>query len=267
MPKRMRPVSRDEGFQALRRLRCFNEVFERLKAGWAPSELARFIQDDRSEYTHATRPALMQIIQRFRDTIPPAQLFNTRIPDKFIEAKKEVEEGIDELKEMEKLYRLQMERISIDCKNEQNIKKLMPTMTQEIRVARELLAGIADLKMDLGLTTRAGEKVDVNVNVTTDVGRYGKKSVETVMADPERRRKVLNVAERMLAFPGRLEVIDVSATEVSEPVEPAEAAQDGLVDENSELEELNRLEAEIEEASDEWISEDAIVEEREKVRS
>ena len=45
MPKkdRVRAVSRDEGFQKLRSMRCFQEVYERMIAGWAMSELARFI--------------------------------------------------------------------------------------------------------------------------------------------------------------------------------------------------------------------------------
>ena len=248
MPKkRMRPASRDEGFQALRRLRCFSEVHERLLAGWSVSELARFIQDDRSEYGHASRQGLMQVLQRYRDSIPPAQLMRRAMPKEFEDAKKQVDEGLDALNEMRKLYRLQMDRIAIGWNNEQNIKILLPTMTQEIRVAREVLTGIADLEMDLGLVTKAADEVNVNVNVSADLGKYGKKSIETVMNDPERRRKVLNVAERMLAFPGRLDkstpsgdVIDATAVEV--PAKPS--TDDAAKAEAEELETIDALETE-----------------------
>jgi len=201
--KRLRPVSRDEGFQKLRTLRCFNEVYERLLAGWSPSELARFIQESRNEYTHASHVTLMQVLQRFRDTIPPAQLMAKRLPKSFEKAVEKTEEGIDELAEMEKLYRMHMERVNIDFTTEKNIKKLMPTMTQEIRVASELLGRIADLKMDLGVSTRHLGQVDAEVTIKSETSRYGKESVKKVMEDPEKRRKVLNVAERILALPER----------------------------------------------------------------
>jgi hypothetical protein len=116
-------------------------------------------------------------------------------------------------------------------------------------VAREVLGAYADLKMDLGLSNRVGESVDVNVNITTDVSRYGKKSVENVMNDPEKRRKVLNMAERMLAHPGRLEVIDAVATENAKLEGASEAELEKnpdqeLIDEAIEQEVLAALEAE-----------------------
>lgn len=199
----MRPVSRDEGFQKLRTLRCFNEVYERLLAGWSPSELARFIQESRNEYTHASQVTLMQVLQRFRDTIPPATLMAKRLPKTFEKAIEKTEDGVDELAEMEKLYRLHMERVNIDFTTEKNIKKLMPTMTQEVRVASELLGRMADLRMDLGLNTRHLGQVDAAVTIQAETSRYGKESVKKVMEDPEKRRKVLNVAERILALPDR----------------------------------------------------------------
>lgn len=189
----------------------------------------------------------MQVLQRYRDSIPPAQLMRRALPKEFEDAKKQVDDGLNALDELRDLYRLQMKRVAIGWNNEQNIKILLPTMTQEIRVARELLSGIADLEMDLGLATRAADEVNVNVNVSADLGRYGKKSIETVMNDPERRRKVLNVAERMLALPGRLdkstpsaEVIDATAVEV--PTKPT--PEDDTKVEATEEEILEALETE-----------------------
>jgi hypothetical protein len=240
--KRIRPKSRDEGYQKLRTLKCFREVHERILAGWEPAAIARFVQNDRNEYTHATQVSLAQVIQRYRDTIPPAELLKTRMPKAFEEAKAEVDEGLDELKEMEKLYKLQMKRIGIALTVEEESKRLMPNVTQDVRTAREILAGYADLKMDLGLSARAGEKVDVNVNVTTDASRYGKKSVERVMNNPELRRKVLGVAERVFALQGRLEVIDAESSEVVPSTAAAVVPQEPTPDKD--LEEATMAEAE-----------------------
>lgn len=211
----MRPSGRDEGFQKLRTLRCFNEVYERILAGWSMPELARFIQEDRSEYAQATRPGLVQVLQRFRDTIPPAELAK-RVPGAHAKATSDVEDGIDEVKEMENLVRMQMARLKIDITNEQNIGTLMPKMTQEMRVAGELLGKLADLKMDLGLSTRHLGQSAVEVTVQTDVGKYGKESVKKVMENPEKRRKVLNMAERILALPSRTEKATAAATMATE---------------------------------------------------
>lgn len=219
MSKRMRPTGRDEGFQKLRTMRCFNEVYERILAGWSMPELARFIQEDRNEYGQATRPGLVQVLQRFRDTIPPATLAK-RVPSIHQEAKVAADDGIDELKEFEKLFRMQMERIQIDVTNEKNIGTLMPKMTQEMRVAGELLGKIADLKMDLGVNTRQLGQVDAVVTIQNDVGKYGKESVKKVMENPEKRRKVLNMAERILALPSRT---DKAAVAVVTEEDAAEA--------------------------------------------
>lgn len=221
MSKRMRPVSRDEGFQKLRSLRCFQEVYERLLAGWGAPELARFIQEDRTEYGHASRISLVQVLQRFRNTIPPAQFAAQRMPGEIHKAVEEVDEGIDALKELEKLYKIQMERINLDLANERQIKTTLPKMTQEMRVAKEILGGITDLRMDLGLNQRHLGESSVAVTVQVDVAKYGKESVQRVMADPEKRRKVFNMFERIVALPSRTEkaeaelpVIDAESEEL-----------------------------------------------------
>lgn len=200
---RTRPVSRDDSFKKLRALRCFNEVYERIVQGWAPSELARFIQQDRSEYTEVAQVTLMQQINKFRATIPPAVLVNKRMPKEMQRAIAEVEDGVDELKELCDLYRLQRKRMDMDHAIEERMKKSLSTMTNEVRVAKELLTAIADLKMDLGLNTRHLGQMDAELEIKDAGDVFGKESVREVMKDPEKRRKVLNIAERLLALPAR----------------------------------------------------------------
>ncbi len=188
-------------------MRCFNEVYERLLAGWGPSELARFIQEDRSEYADATRSGLMQLLQRFRDSVPPAQLLAHRMPKAFHKAEAAVEEGLDVVKELEELYLIQKERLNIDFAHEKSLNKLMAgTMVQEVRAASELLVKINQAKMDLGIATRHLGQVDVDAQLRVEIeGKYGKQSIKQVVEDPEKRRKVLNIAERIIALPARTE--------------------------------------------------------------
>lgn len=205
--KRNRTVQRGAKFLKLKGLKCFQEVHERIVEGWTLSDVAKFIQEDRQEYTDISPASLNALLNDYRLTIPPAEKA-ARIPTVAKRAAVVVDRGLDELEEMQKLYLLQMERIQIDFGKEKMIGKLLPTMTQEVRTAREILQSFADLKMDLGLADRHLGSIDVNAQLTADItARYGKASVAGVIADPDSRRKVLSIAEKMLQLGVRRDVL------------------------------------------------------------
>lgn len=145
----MRPVSRKTTFPKLRAMSCFQEVHERLCKGWPLKKVAEYIQHDCEEYTDASHHTVVKQLQNYRASIPPAERAKYTMSKSHMDAIDEVEEDIDEVKELIKLYRRQEKRLSIDEKVEQNIGKLMPTMTQEVRATAELLRTIATIKMDL----------------------------------------------------------------------------------------------------------------------
>jgi hypothetical protein len=203
--KRSKPLGRDTRFKKLRALSCYQEAYDRVCAGWPLAQVARFIQEERKEYLTITRHGLEQQLAEFRKTMPPGDLVSKRFPDVFEKAKEAVEEGIDELKELEELYRLQMHRVGVDFATEKGIKKLMPSMTAEIREARQILETMANLKMEMGVLGRAPKGVDVSVEVeatlTEDIGKFGDGAVEKVLQDPESRRKVMGIVERFMKLP------------------------------------------------------------------
>jgi len=224
--RRIKPNSRQDNFARFRDLQCFAEAHDRLAQGWPCPEVARFVQDIKGEYKNVTRVGLINILKSYRKTIPKAQMAKHLAPKVAQRAVAVVEEGMDELVEMQKLYRLQMDRVDIDLKTERNINKLLPSMTQEIRTAREILHSYAQLKMDLGLSKRQLGKLDVDARVVAEaVVRYGD-TVGEVISNPESRRKVLSLAQRLLSTAAR-ETSDEAAAEamiidaVAEPVEEA----------------------------------------------
>lgn len=169
------------------------------------SELARFIQEDQKEYTDISRPALVSVLTGFRSSLPPGELIKKRLPQTFIAAKKEVEEAVDEVKEMEALYRLQMQRIAIDSELEKNLGKLMPSMTSEIKEARQILESVSNMKMEMGLNDRAPTKHEFNVEVDevleSDLSQhFGSSKVKKVLENPESRHKVMGTVEKFLRF-------------------------------------------------------------------
>jgi len=185
---------------------CYKEVYDRICAGWPLAQVARFVQDERREYLSISKHGLEQQLAEFRKKMPPGDLVQKRFPDVFDAAKQKVKESIDELDELEELYRIQMHRVGVDFATEKGIKKLLPSMTAEIREARNILKDMADLKMELGVHSRSPRGVDVNVEVEATMSenlmaKFGDGAVSEVLKDPESRRKVMGVVERFLKLP------------------------------------------------------------------
>lgn len=208
---KVKPVSRDTGFSKLRSLACFDEVNRRLCEGYPLKEVAQYIQDEEKEYLEVKRESLIWTLDAYRNTIPKAQLLAKRMPPVFAKAAETVRKGLDELEELENLYKLQMQRIEIDRKNEKNIGKLLHTMTPEIKAAKDILSTIAQLKMDLGLSKRHLGQLDVDARVMADVQtRYaGKPSVTQVLNNAESRRKLLGLVDQVLALESKVEDAEI----------------------------------------------------------
>jgi len=152
----------------------------------------------------AAQVTLVKVLQRYRDSIPPAERAKFSLPKSHQDAIAEVEEDLDEIKALIKLYRRQEKRLDIDGKVEENIGKLLPTMTQEIRATAEVLKTIANLKMDMGLHQRHLGTVDIEANLIADVEeKYIGTDVKTVLTDPKKRRRLLNIAEHALSLSKR----------------------------------------------------------------
>lgn len=207
-PKRAQPPGRENRFRKLRALTCYQEVYDRLCSGWPLGQVARFIQEERHEYKEISRSGLEQQLTEFRKQMPPGDLVQKRFPEVFEAAKEKVEKGINELEELEELYRIQMHRIGVDFSTEKAIKKLLPSMTAEIREARQLLESMANLKLEMGVISRAERGTNVNVGVTVEAsisdetaGTFGDPSVRAVLEDPESRRKVMGIVERFMKLP------------------------------------------------------------------
>lgn len=199
---RVKPVSREgDRFMALRTMKCFKEMHERIITGWTVAEVAKFVQDVKGELTNLTRDQLMDKLKLYRQSLPPGTMIARRMPQIMEKAAEKLQGGLDELKELEKLYRLQITRIELDHQKEKQIGKLFPTLVQEMKEAREILIASAELKMDLGLATRHIGTMEVDGKLASDLGdKYGAESVKTVMSNPEARRKVLGLAAKLLTL-------------------------------------------------------------------
>ncbi len=219
--QRIRPISRETRFQRVRGLKCYKEVHQRLLEGWATSRVAKFVQEERKECLDITLASLDTQLNEYRASIPKGEVVHQNLPRFVQEAAEKVAEDFDSLVEMRKLYKLQMKRIDIDLKKEEQISKLFPSMTQEMRAAREILSDISELEMNLGLNTRHLGKMDVEARLVTDVAQNYDAAVGKAVENPESRRKLLGIAERFMALAsGRTGEVADAVTEPEEAMAP-----------------------------------------------
>ena len=186
------------GFQRVKALKCFPEMREKLLAGWPLPKLADFVQKEQNEYTDVTKQSLVSILHRFRKTIPAGELASQVLPTAITDAVKEVVDSLDEIKALEDLYKLQMQRVQIDFSTEKKIGKLLGSLTQDIRTTREILESIAKLKSDKGITPRNLGTMTHEVQGGIIHADLPNASAAKVLEDPQSRNKVLSLMQKFM---------------------------------------------------------------------
>jgi hypothetical protein len=220
--------NRDPRFARLKALACFDQIKPMLLAGHSCPKVAEWIQEEQKELEDASREGIVTLLRRYRESFSDAELIQERMPQVFEEAKTRVHESLDELAELEDLYRLQKERVMIDVALERKFSKLLPSNTQEIRAAREILSTIAELKMDLGLHDRKLGTVDVDAKIeATLIAKHGDSRLAKTLANPQQRQRLLGIAKLMAKRAGRedepVEVIDVPGEATDIQASPEES--------------------------------------------
>lgn len=228
---KLRPATPRPKFARLRNLKCFPEVKQKMMQGWTITALIDYIQKEQSEYTDVSAESLRTMLYDFRRTeLTPAEKVTRTMPAQFMQAWKQIDKKLPELRELWLLYQWQKERIQIDLQTERRIKKLFATTGKEVQIAADLLDQSTQTKVDLGMVNRpagqlAGDgQVDrVAVLQNTSV-RIGLPAFERVGLNPEGRRRVLDLVDMMLRVGSRFDepegAIDAAKEVVStEPVE------------------------------------------------
>jgi len=130
---------------------------------------------------------------------------------------------IDELAELIGLFEKQKERIEIEFSIEKKIKKLMPLMNPEMRLAKDILNTIAQVKMDQGIQERHLGTVDLDTSKIKQVaGAYGKPEVGLVLSDPKSRRRLSQVLTKLARVQRERDQIGAAETEDGTSDEPDE---------------------------------------------
>lgn len=175
----------------LRGLACYPMVLEKLKAGIACENIAEWIQVDRQEYLGTTRNGVIRALYRHKAKLPPSVMATVAPLSVYTKIEK-LRRNVNELEELEKLYLLQLTRISAAVDVEDKIKFPNSKLWKDIELAKNLLIDAANLKMELGIYKRSA----------TQIGVTGLASEEhTKLLDdlePEKRRNLGLAAAKIL---------------------------------------------------------------------
>jgi hypothetical protein len=193
--------TQSSAFARLKKLPIYQDILHKIKMGYQFAVIARWIHKQ-GYCEDVSFEALKQQIAKCRDRMPPAELISVRMPRSFMMAEEQLKAGLDELSEMVKLYKLQLERIGIDYEKEKMIGKLFGGTGGEVKIALDILSTMAKLKQDLGLTEKnlGTLNVDTRVLAMTEE-RYGRASIQNTLSNPKSRQKILSIMTQIMEHP------------------------------------------------------------------
>jgi hypothetical protein len=237
---RIKPVSRkvtritQSVFTRVKQAPWFPEIDRRLRLGWSSLDLARAIQEEFNAFTDTSVKYLRKLLDRYRMQIPRTELVATSASPKVLKnSLAAVARGLDELAQLENLYLRQLDRIAIDEANEQKIGKLLDGTANEFVVAAKILKQSAELKMDLGINKRQVGSVEITGQIAANVtNRYQNDTVGKIIADPNARKKLMGLANKILVLSAKagVDAVDVASTAPDETLQVIDVPSEDVTD-------------------------------------
>lgn len=182
--------AKSHAFKDLKAMPCFDEFDKKVKAGIALEEVGRWLQEDMFQQMDIKRDSLVRKLYRYKSSLPPADI--VKEPPIYVQkAIEKMTRGVNEIEELEKLYLLQLRRISIDADTESKINKLFSSTGGEIKIAADLLNSMMEKKMELGILSKAPEQLEVT-------GNFGVSNLLSEDTDEQTKAKIGLLAGKML---------------------------------------------------------------------
>lgn len=133
------------------------ELDDRLIHGINLTELASWLHEI-GHFTDMAHDVLLSTLHRYRNYIRPADVINRELPStsEVLKVINDIGKDIDEVSELSRLYRVQLERIEIGAMFERKTRVINRHMAAEISTAADLLMRSHRVKGDLGLHRNRG---------------------------------------------------------------------------------------------------------------
>lgn len=193
--------------ERIRKLPYEHEIRDMAFCGMSASYITSYIKDVHGDFAEMQKEQLRQGVERYlRATISQEDAVK-RLPKwmtlALVEKINVMKEKLDELEQLETLYKMQLDRIKIDYETEKGIKKLFATTHREFITAADILHKSFSIKQALGIVDVGGIAPkaitvhDEEQKLLDAEKRFGSNAVDRVLKNPESRRKLLNALEVM----------------------------------------------------------------------
>lgn len=228
-------MSRKVPFERIKKLRCHQEVYERLCAGYPCPEVARYIQEDEGEYTDVGRPSLTEMLRDYANReILLTDLIAPRLPHVVVKAHREFNDRMEDLRRLERAYEALLYRFDLSHGEERRNGKINADVDRQAKVLLDYISRMHDIKMDLGLTgSRDLGTLTVSAERLAEIREKYGEGAARAFADPVSRAKVLGLIKRAMRLAGREDIIDIRPDGTVVEADPESEAYSDLEDEQS----------------------------------
>lgn len=204
-------------YARFKNLDCYPEFHNLVTSGCSTYDVAKWLQEEKNECTDVSKKVLASIVARYRKSeCRPLDLLKNTMPKVALEAQRKVLESLNEVDEINQLFRLQMERIEMGRKVEKQIGMLNPKVRSEIEVAANLLAKSHNIKMDLGVGGGRDLGTMKHMSFSLDVQEKMGQDALDGFKDTPMMNRVLSIANGMLELNKKKREEDIEDAEFTE---------------------------------------------------
>jgi hypothetical protein len=139
------------------------ELESRLLEGQALTDLAKLIQKDWEQFPAVKELTLIKELQRFRASRVDGKLLYLKDTKYAKQVFGDYANGINVLDELQKLIRIQQERVSKEYLWEQNLSILGEDFRHELELLAKMYSQLLELQMEVGLVKRAPQEVSFEI--------------------------------------------------------------------------------------------------------
>lgn len=225
---------RDIKHTRIRKLNCYDDVMALVRGGARPSTIARYIREDCKEMLDVGHRSVEQAVRRFIASLPPGTVLTLepevakaidldgyRSPNYIAKMRKQMEEGLDSLKEMGGLIRVQIERIEKLLEVEAQVPFGLESVRREIKMAHDMLLNYVKVEMDLGIRHKQAFRADIHSTQRIEAG-VGENMLQLLMSRGFNVQKLLE---------GGNDVVEAEFVKLlSEPGDMKKLLREGLIE-------------------------------------
>lgn len=188
-------------------MKCFQQMHERLLQGHSISNVRDFVQDECGELKGQPPEAVRKLLTDYRASLPPGLRLasDTALAPASVQRMVDVvDASVDELEELQWLYRQQKRRVERALELEAENNTLYRSTDGVIQTAQDILQRSANLKMDLGIDQRHLGAMSMDTQaLALVVHQHSDPAVKEVAENAESRRRVLQLFEKVAKHAAR----------------------------------------------------------------